>query len=71
LSRFRPQARPRRRAASHQERKPWLPAIGPPNRKPEALKRFLDEMSRRDEIAREMMRPDVSDLKAWLAEANI
>ena len=54
----------------HQERKPLLPATRPPNRKPEALKRFLDEMNRSDEIVREMMRPDVGDLNAWLAKAN-
>ena len=35
----------------HQERKPLLPATRPPNRKPEGLKRFLDAMSRRAEIA--------------------
>ena len=48
---------------------PWRPATRPPN-KAERLKRFLDDMRRNDEIARECMRPDVVGLRSWLAEAR-
>jgi hypothetical protein len=51
-------------------REPSRPRTTPPNRKIEAPRRWREDIRRRDEVARSMMRPNASLLKAWLASAN-
>ena len=47
-----------------QDRSLWRPATRPPSRKTEALRRLIDDMRRRDEIVRVVMRPSAALLKA-------
>jgi hypothetical protein len=50
-------------------REPWRPATRPPN-KAERLVRFLEDLHKRTEDARSMLRPDARLLAEWVSAAN-
>jgi hypothetical protein len=52
-------------------REPWRPATRPPKlSKAERLVRFLEDMHKRTEDARSMLRPDAAGLAEWVSAAN-
>ena len=63
-----PQRQVKPRYPQQQRREAWRPATRPPNRsKSEALRRLIDAISRNDEAARSVMRPNPTLLKASTA----
>jgi hypothetical protein len=53
------------------QREHWRPKrdIPRPPGKAERLARFLDSIAEQDRTVREMLRPNASSIKAWVAEA--